>query len=148
VPDEVVEAYSLHSQGQSGTDKERIRCNTAALNSKKLDGYHSAKATFLIGRAEALVASRRSMGLRACRSAGLDALQAARLVPSQPRVWWTLRDAMVAGKRPRAGLTALKALCASTEDPVAIKAACADACKLCEEVSNDHPFCHDLDGEN
>jgi hypothetical protein len=71
-------------------------------------------------------------------------LRAARLVPSQPRAWWALRDALVAAKKPRAALTALRALHASTEDPLTRKSVCADAVDLCGKVAGHHPFCLDI----
>ena len=68
-------------------------------------------------------------------------MRAARLVPTQPRAWWALRDALVAAKKPRAALTALRALHGATDDRGTRKAACADAAGLCGKVANNHPFC-------
>jgi len=98
-----------------------------------IDRYPSAKATLLIGRAEALTASH--------QRGGLDALRAARLAPTQPRTWWALRDAMVAAKKPHAALTALRALYESTADATMKKSICTDAAVLCKDSTVNHSFC-------
>jgi len=102
-----------------------------------MDRYPSAKATLLIGRAEALIASH--------QRGGLDALHAARLAPTQSRTWWALRDAMVAAKKPHAALTALRALYESTEDATTRKSIRTDAAVLCKDATVNHSFCDRAD---